>query len=563
MSDDNIELLDDEPEIINEEPEVQASFENNVENDIEFLDEGNEENASDFLQETFEDNLSDAEETEEKFEILEEPDEDLIKPIDDDILTEADNSEENYSDEMADLMEDNANEENLFEESVNQDNKIEAEFIEPLDETHYPLPEVEETILAEDEPDIVEDNDFENLELDDLVENNEIQDVPQEISQNKPQNVAFINSEPQINDVEAQIAAQMEKDLSTENIEQAFEAPVFENSDEEGQVQNEYDYSNLNSLLDELETISEQQNINTEETVRNVANASKINNVAMIKSQNVAMAVNSEPENLHAEPEVQPQNSENIKTLFDESAQAEDELNMDQGGYGQYMQEADASRKKTNFILPILAFCIISMGACGGYWTLNHTTYGKNLKTFFTKSQNVASTAQMKSIDEFDDETFLAKDSLNKLDNTLIEENSLAPDPDGMEATDLNQSISNIFDDTLYPVTISKIAWEVPDSYLSSASFKKYLNIAGVQLQRELQTNLAKVNDISPSGKLKLSFRIYADNSIKDIKILETSGVDDIDKISKKCIVDTLTYIKIPVIPSSENFVTLTLSIIF
>lgn len=113
-------------------------------------------------------------------------------------------------------------------------------------------------------------------------------------------------------------------------------------------------------------------------------------------------------------------------------------------------------------------------------------------------------------------------------------------------AQDLNKSITNVFSDQPAAITITKISWEVSQSLASDDSFRNYLQVAGKNLQLNLQNDLALTTEINYSPKVKVSFEIAKDNSIKRIQVTESSGSEQIDNVVLQSIKETLKYVNAP-----------------
>ena len=110
---------------------------------------------------------------------------------------------------------------------------------------------------------------------------------------------------------------------------------------------------------------------------------------------------------------------------------------------------------------------------------------------------------------------------------------------------DLNKSITNVFSDQPAP-TITKISWEVSQSLANDDSFRNYLQVAGKNLQMNLQNDLSYTTEINYNPKVKVSFEISKDNTIKRIQVTESSGSEQIDNVVLQSIKETLKYVNAP-----------------
>lgn len=128
---------------------------------------------------------------------------------------------------------------------------------------------------------------------------------------------------------------------------------------------------------------------------------------------------------------------------------------------------------------------------------------------------------------------------------------------------DINKAMTDVFSSDASAVTITKISWEVPEDLAKAEVFKKYLQIAGKNLQLNLQNDLLNTSDFAYNDKVKVFLQIDKDNKIKGIKITESSGSEQIDAIVLQSIKDTLKYINLPVVNSKSSIFELTLLINF
>ena len=98
----------------------------------------------------------------------------------------------------------------------------------------------------------------------------------------------------------------------------------------------------------------------------------------------------------------------------------------------------------------------------------------------------------------------------------------------------------------VYSPTITRIAWEAPESVTKKDSYKKYLQLAGKNIKLNLQNELLLVNDIPINKIVKIDIKISPNGNADSIKVVSSSGSELIDATVKKVITDTLTYMKPP-----------------
>lgn len=556
------ELLIDDSNVLNEElPEdIQEEFdkelvENILETDdllIEEIDNSILDESDDLLlTETFDETELETENLVDDIVDVSSEDE-LFLDLDanDDILEldteELNNSEEvEISDNELGVLSDLEIVDNSEEfENIYKDNETQLFGEENVQEDNLIWEETEGYPVDEDASKEYEEF-FNNLEKEDDVEEQKVE-IAEENTQSEQIEENIVEESDKLEQAEEDIVDEQSLEEFITEISNDAQEIISDLSDDLDEVifsdeeteNNEYDYSQTNDLLEELNFVDDnkmQDEMNVEE-----------NNIEKFSNENIQEV----PENI------------DIQTLFEEkSSDLKEDNKLTEEEFNKYIEEPVKSNNSKIFV-PLLSLVVFSsvLGA-GVYYKSSHKNVAQN--------DNTALEQQVRELDEFDDETFLAKEE-NQLvtdemisDETITDGEELIPNPDGNMANDINQSISNIFDETIYPVMISKIAWEIPENYTTSKYFKKYLQVSGVQLQRQLQQDLANVTEVSVSGKIKLSFDLHSDNEIKNLKVVESSGSKEIDTIAQKTLKETLMYIKVPVIPSSENFVNLTIVINF
>ena len=165
-------------------------------------------------------------------------------------------------------------------------------------------------------------------------------------------------------------------------------------------------------------------------------------------------------------------------------------------------------------------------------------------------------TVAQKTINDFDDETFAEIGAEPK-------ETAQNEDQEKASANDINKVMADVFDDNASSVAITKISWEVPEKYTTSQYFRKYLQVTGINLQNNLQEDLMKVSDVSTTGYIKLSVVVTFDNVLKNVKVVESSGSKAIDDAVVQSLKTTVSYIKIPEIPSAKREAEMAITITF
>ena len=115
-------------------------------------------------------------------------------------------------------------------------------------------------------------------------------------------------------------------------------------------------------------------------------------------------------------------------------------------------------------------------------------------------------------------------------------------------AQDINKSMTNSFSDTPSPITITKISWNVSERLAADDAFKKYLQVAGKNLQLNLQNDLAYITEVAYENKIQAAFTVTKANEIKNVKVTGSSGSEQIDNVVLRSIKETLKYVKAPAV---------------
>lgn len=93
-------------------------------------------------------------------------------------------------------------------------------------------------------------------------------------------------------------------------------------------------------------------------------------------------------------------------------------------------------------------------------------------------------------------------------------------------------------------IAVTKLSWEVPDYLSYSDNIKKYLQTAGKSIKLTLSSDLLLVTEYAYSNQMKVDLKLSSDGTLKDSKIVKSSGSDQIDKIVLQTVKDTLNVIK-------------------
>ena len=128
---------------------------------------------------------------------------------------------------------------------------------------------------------------------------------------------------------------------------------------------------------------------------------------------------------------------------------------------------------------------------------------------------------------------------------------------------DINKSMTNVFSEQPTALTITKISWNVSDKLAQNDAFKNYLQVAGKNLQINLQNDLANTTEFAYNNRIHLNFQVTKNNEIKNLQVLDSSGSEQIDNVVLRSIKETLKYINAPNIKDVKGDYNLSLMINF
>ncbi len=97
-----------------------------------------------------------------------------------------------------------------------------------------------------------------------------------------------------------------------------------------------------------------------------------------------------------------------------------------------------------------------------------------------------------------------------------------------------------------YSPSVAKVSWEAPESIAEKDSYKKYLQLAGKNIKLNLQNDLLLVSDIPINKVVKLDIRVSSDGDVESVKLVSSSGSNQIDASVRRVIKETLNYMKPP-----------------
>lgn len=93
-------------------------------------------------------------------------------------------------------------------------------------------------------------------------------------------------------------------------------------------------------------------------------------------------------------------------------------------------------------------------------------------------------------------------------------------------------------------ISVKKLSWQLPDYLSYSQEMKKYLQTAGRSIKLTLTSDLLLATEYAYSNQVKVALKLSNDGTIKDSKIVQSSGSSEIDKIVLQTVKETLNVVK-------------------
>ena len=95
-------------------------------------------------------------------------------------------------------------------------------------------------------------------------------------------------------------------------------------------------------------------------------------------------------------------------------------------------------------------------------------------------------------------------------------------------------------------IEVSKLVWDVPNELSYSSKMQNYLRTAGKSIKLSLSTDLLLATEYAYTNQIKVGLKLDKNGSIRDARILSSSGSTQIDKIVLQSVKDTLNVVKPP-----------------
>ncbi len=460
-------------------------------------------------------------------------------------------------------------------------NKVQDEFHEPKDLSDFQQVESLETIESI-EPETVELSSIESKDFEQLnFENNDEEHL-----------MDFLN-----------IQEQEEKDTQTENEIESFDliedSPVDLNSDDEVEDENKFQDSenlyeeeknetdnveNEEDEIEEVEGINEQDNKseeewisdtnyddlediepekeeqndfnyedfinepeNLEESVDNIEKRQVIENSAVISDKN--FAVGEIEIDINKSEDIELEGSEHLEHLYNEDENVPGSSLLNGPGI------LNRPSKGLGFIGIIVSLIIV--GVIG-------ISISKMMKG--PKEEAPQPVVDTNNVPETKPES----EALNVNEGNVVNmENTTSPivtEPVASKPKPAAQVETPKQTKTLAPtqfIGVSKLSWEVPDYVSQNQAFRQYFQSAGKSLKLSLTSDLLLASDYVYSDQVRVSVNFTQDGSLKDARILLSSGSQQVDKIVLQTVNQTLRVLKAPHSVGNDSGTTTILKIYF
>ncbi len=110
---------------------------------------------------------------------------------------------------------------------------------------------------------------------------------------------------------------------------------------------------------------------------------------------------------------------------------------------------------------------------------------------------------------------------------------------------------------------IRNVSWEVSSDMAQNIIFRNYILVTGQALKSALSRSLASSAESAINNRLVLKTEMDLNGNLKETKVIETSGSDEIDKICLDTFKATLQFTHLPKIDVKKDKITAKLIITF
>lgn len=541
------DLLGIEPEALNE---VESEFIFNEDQDGLFNGDDNDDVPPDSAKDSAsEDELTEALNSEDNdflkeydFLNLDDEQENLIK--DEGAESLIDESMESKLDESSELKEDSALEDSS--EILEEENIIENDLLSDVVETNFDSLNEDASVTDADES-FFNDN-FQEIKVSSLESDRLEESLADEFDFNSPEEIVKENETLQ-DEYQENVE---ENKIVEETIESAFLS-----SDEVAEdVSDEILDTDLDEIFDSPPAVEPETE---SESFLEVA-SSPFDDVAEDKMLDGFISSPAPDFNISQESFISMSQNEILLTEDDKYEQTEDSMTSDGEGLKVLFNEneavvadealegfedvnANASGVK-NKKMAMLASAVIGCVLLATILGVSLFVHNKN-KEAETVNDQIMAQAQNQLIPP--------PSQVNSVNPTAPNAEDILKSPTANTPKDMNKVMTNVFSDTPSSVTVTKIAWEVPMSLARDTVFAKFLQITGQNLQLNLKSDLVNATEFAYNDKINVLITLASDSKLKDVKVLNSSGSNQIDQLVLQSIKETLQYINIPAITTSNQ----------
>ena len=325
-----------------------------------------------------------------------------------------------------------------------------------------------------------------------------------------------------------------------QNENESFGKNLIENLNAEEMDNVLIENESVNNFSDEISSIFENNNkeSNSEEIAKDLSSTDN-NDIPEEITSEQSEVVNEEPlpDDLLIADIIKNVNLDNndesrLNVLYNEESSdtsqisnLEDDIEVEQPIPGQAVIQNNQSKKNL-----VVAAALITILVGFGIFT-------------FTKQKNPSVTAENEITNtSYTDQNMPAENIL--ADN--VPNIPTAPKTDVKELKSSNQPAQQTPKKSTAYMSVSKLVWDVPDDLSYSSKMQNYLRTAGKSIKLSLSTDLLLANEYAYTNQLKIGLTLSKNGSIKNSKIVSSSGSTQIDKIVLQSVKDTLNVLKPP-----------------
>ncbi len=379
--------------------------------------------------------------------------------------------------------------------------------------------EVDFGLVESDDLTISDDNELDLVSSEDLSLNEEENDLglveSDDLTMSDDNELDSVSSEDlSLNEEENDLGLVESDDLTMsddvdDNVNTEFTAEVNDEQNQNMNLSNEFNEISNEILSDDTnENISEVEEVVNDESLLSLDDfdslvSSEVENQKFEEEQ----VVESEPVEFNSDEE--NATSEELSQLFDNMTEGDEEIEED---------FVDYKPKNKNNALPLLGVLVLVAGL--GYWS--YTKFFNNTTVIEEKPKPKVVKTQQKKVAKKSENLAMPIETIENTPKvSKTDEGNAMSIPAIEQSLDASVLVSNL-----------SINWEVPASYLSNSSAKRYFTKMGKIIQLNLKTELLLLS--TPPVTNKIAVELEFDSSANKFKVKE------ITKSSGEKVVDDL-----------------------